>query len=322
MDKESRSDVLKRTILLVADRATLIEMIARANQPANKWLRDLMPGNDLGAALPDNKWLLAGVGAISLVGFAPMVATVGAVALAGAMGKGIDSNRGKVSDHQIAESDDALLAQLNEAIKLPLPVVRMTAASAMEAFDFGDIPMPKNGEFYLRHPVWENQYVPALEYPHRLIREKHAAFMKLAGALGAQSVTLRSVKLNGVSGGLSLQAPLEQIAGSLSVNAKFDKSGAVVESFTEVFAKPARAAFVPHELERWVRSDTQLERMRFNRMEARALKSSISISTTSKLGLDAGVLAKVAEVDVDASANYLAAATSVWEFEVTYHDLE
>jgi len=323
VDKEARSEVLKRTILLVADRPAMIEMIAKADQPANKWLRELMPGIDPSSVLPENRWWLAGLGAIGMVSAAPVVATVGVAALAGTfINGGSDSSRQKIAGDLLSTSDDALLTRLNDAIKLPLPVVRMTVASAMDAFDFGDSPMPRNGEFYLRHPVWENQYVPALEYPHRLIKEKHAAFIKLAAALGAQSVTLRSIKVNDAGGGLNLKAPLEQIAGSLSVGAKFDKSGAIVEAFSETFAKPSRAPFVPPALQRWVSSDTELERMAFNRIEVRALESRISLSTTSKLGLDAGVLAKVAEGEVAASANYLAAATSVWEFEVKYHDME
>lgn len=325
MDKEARQEVLKRTILLVADRPGMIEMIKKANQPSNNWLRDLIPHAVPSSMLPENKWLAmgVGVGAIAITATAPMVTAVAMAALTGTSIKpGSDLSRPGVMDDLESASDEVLLERLNGAIRLPLPVVRMSVASAMEMFDFGDSPMPRNGEFYLRHPVWENQYVPALEYPRRLIKEKHAAFLKLAAALGAESITLKSVKVTGAGGGLSVSAPLEQIAGSLGIGAKFDKCGAVVEAFCETFAKPSRPPFVPPALQRWVSSDTELERMAFNRIEVRALSSRISLSTTSKLGVDASVLAKVGEADVAASAHFLAASTSVWEFEVKYHDLE
>lgn len=320
---ETKDDVLKRTILLVADRPAMIEMIAKVNQPGSKWLRDFLAEANARKISPEAAWLLAGLGGVGMLAAAPVTATAGIAALASGaaikLGSGLIGRTPPENAEEL--SDAALLEQLEAALKLPMPVTRMTVAEAMAAFRFGDSPMPRNRELYLRHPIWDNQYVPALEYPNRIIREKHAAFMKLAAALGAESITLKSVKVSSSSGGAKLKAPLEQIAGSLAISAKFDNTGTVMEAFTDTFAKPDGAPYVPDELQRWVETDTELERMAFNRMKAKALASRISLSTSSRVGLDADVLAKVADAEVSASANYLAAATSIWEFEVKYHPL-
>jgi len=218
-------------------------------------------------------------------------------------------------------SDDELVNRLNVALRLPIPLVRMEPVDAYESFRFDEQARPANATIYVQHPIKPEHYIEATDYPARLIAEKHAAFKKLAAALGAQSVTLKSVRNAGKSAGLSSSLPIEELGATLGIGAKFTKDGAVSEVQSTTYARTIRAPYVPEELKSWVEVDTALDLMAHTRLQSHALSDHISISATSRHGVDAEVLARVMEKDISASAAFHAMSSSVWDFDVVYHDL-
>ena len=52
--------------------------------------------------------------------------------------------------------------------------------------------MPVDGSFYISHPILENVFIRPAEYTAVLAKEKEAAFMNLASALGAKTIRLES----------------------------------------------------------------------------------------------------------------------------------
>ena len=54
---------------------------------------------------------------------------------------------------------------------------------------------PTNGRFYIKYPFLEDFYIRPSEYEFTLVKEKEAAFRKLASSLGAKTITLLDAKL-------------------------------------------------------------------------------------------------------------------------------
>jgi len=307
-------------ILLIADRQTLEKKMLKAEM------------HPFWAGLTGNSeregWMAAagnatrsGLG-LNATGWMSYLGNPLASYLAGpAIEAGENSYIERCSKELASVSDVVLLERMNSALGMSVPAVRVEAADALRLFKFEKSHIPTNGEFYIQHPVRKDQYILAVEFSTKFIAEKHAAFQKLAAALGAKSATLRHVRTKQAKSIFAGRVPIEEIGATVGINFKVDKSGNVSESRSTTYGRPSKSPFVPEELRDWVQSDTELENMAFSRLEANALSSRINISTSSKQGLVADLVAKMSEREVSASYRNSDLSTTVWEFEVEYHDL-
>ncbi|WP_353099565.1 hypothetical protein [Stenotrophomonas lactitubi] len=307
-------------ILFIADRLTLERKMLKAEMhpffagltgsgEKEGWMAAAGNATRSGLGLNANGWM-------SYLGN-PLVSYLTGPALEAGESSYIDRNSKELTKF----SDDVLLARMNVALGLSMPAVCIEAKDALNSYKFEKSHIPANGEFYIQHPVRKNHYILASEFSAKFIAEKHAAFQKLAAALGAKSVTLKHVITSQTKSLFGAKVPIEEIGAVVGIKVKVDKSGNITEFSSSTYGRPSRAPFIPEDLRDWVQSDTELERMAFSRLEANALSSRISISTLSKQGLVADLVAKVADKETAASYGKSAVTTAVWEFDVEYHDL-
>ncbi len=287
----------KRPVLLIADRKTLAEMTTRAE--IHPWIAGVL---DL---YKQRTWWNPG-GYLAAVMYEA--------------GEDLYAEKSAVL-REAGTSEMELVARLGAALKFTIPPIWLAPSIADDVFKFDHLNSVENGKFYLLHPVTLDHYVLATDYPQRVLLEMHAAFVNLAAALGAKSLKLTSVTSTESKKGGGLKLPVEEINGVLGITASFDESGSVTYSHEKTFNRQMLEPHVPVELKPWVETDTSLRAMANLRLRNGITTDRVSISVSSKFGIDAELLAKVGDREAAANAVYRAAATSSWHFVVEYHPL-
>ena len=84
------------------------------------------------------------------------------------------------------------LEGLTEDLNLDEPIRLISPGAARTRFIFEVGSSPTVGNFFVQHPINRDCYVTPQKYSRTLAKEKEKAFLDLAGALGAKTVTLLS----------------------------------------------------------------------------------------------------------------------------------
>lgn len=186
---------------------------------------------------------------------------------------------------------------------------------------FGEI--PRNGCFYIKHPIVTDVYIPFSSYAQVLLSEKEAAFKSLASSLGAKSINLVDAKFYDVRGSLTTSLDVaEVVSAKIGIRANFDKDGKVQRCVYSEYGPPRQAPRIPNDIKKWVEIDPDLRLMAKDRLEGNLLKNTIKLTFNENLISNATLSTKIATKGFDIGGSYHKSNGSVWYFEVEYYPIE
>jgi len=220
-------------------------------------------------------------------------------------------------------SDLEVLQTLESDLDLGVPLVLYTPPEAIRLFKFEVGHTPKDGSVYVQHPVMPDTYIAPEEFSRTLGKEKEAAFLQLASALGAKELRLVNAKVHSKKGLFRAKVSVPEAAAEVGVKGvEYDKEGSFIRKVYSEFGKPRSAPHVPDDLQPWVDMDPDLRTMKRDRIEGHLIKNHITLEFKERMGIGGEVAAKVAGRGLTAGGKYEAIQHSVWHFEAEYWPLD
>lgn len=235
----------------------------------------------------------------------------------------------QVAEHTIATE---LLSKKNQPLELqekldiiaehlelqvPIIYVPLDQTSHLE-FDIGEA--PTNGSFYVSHPFLENVFIRPAEYNKTLAKEKEAAFIRLAAALGAKSIHLNSVTINQTNQFLGKKIKPSFLAPQLGIKATFDEKGELVKDVYKQYHKPKKAPSVPPSLERWVKLDPALRQLAHDRIDLNLATVKVSLQYKETKTVGSEIAAALAGRKFEIGGKIEKIQESTWQFFIEFFD--
>ncbi len=219
---------------------------------------------------------------------------------------------------------DVVLEKIHQSLGLAAELTYLPFNKANNLY-LGMGKMPKNNCFYISDLVNENLYIPLQEYNKYLSKEKNNAFMGLAAALGAKSISLQEAQFYNSNGKLETDfSVLKPVAMDLGINVNFEKDGSIKKEVYSSFGKPRRAPMIPANLQKWVDIDSDLELMANHRLKNGLSSHQISLQFNDSLEGAAEVAARI--TGTNKAIGFKASAgkhiSSTWVFKVEYHSMD
>lgn len=211
------------------------------------------------------------------------------------------------------------LEKLSKNLDLPtnLTYIPLEQAHCLK-LGIGD--MPTNGSFYISHPILEEVFIRPAEYTSILAKEKEAAFLNLASALGAKTIHLESVNIKQTSGFFGSKVKPSVIAQQIGINAKFDSKGVLIKDIYKIFDKPNGNPHIPKEIERWTKLDPDLRQLAKDRMEQNLSMLRIKLSFKEVNTGGAQIALALAGKKLNIGGEYQHLNESTWDFTVEFFE--
>ena len=206
-----------------------------------------------------------------------------------------------------------------EHLKLDVPIVYVPLEEVHHLqFDIGEA--PTNGSFYVSHPFLENVFIRPAEFNKTLAKEKEAAFIRLAAALGAKSIHLNSVTIQQTNQIFGQKIKPHLLAPQIGIKATFNEKGELVKDVYKQYHKPKKQPFVPPELEKWVKLDPALRQLATDRMDLNlaSVKVSLQFKDTKTTGSEIALALAGRKFDIGGKIEKIQEST--WQFYVEFFD--
>ena len=203
------------------------------------------------------------------------------------------------------------------ALNIPILYVPLDQTEHLE-FDIGEA--PTNGSFYVSHPFLENVFIRPAEFNKTLAKEKEAAFIRLAAALGAKTIHLNSVTIQQTNQFFGQKAKPHLLAPQIGIKATFNEKGELVKDVYKQYHKPKKQPFVPNELERWVKLDPALRQLATDRMDLNlaSVKVSLQFKDTKTTGSEIALALAGRKFEIGGKIEKIQEST--WQFHVEFFD--
>jgi hypothetical protein len=199
--------------------------------------------------------------------------------------------------------------------EIPIPHLSPRDATARYRFDPGH---PKDGVAYVLDPCVDAHYIlPALAN-ERLAQDKAAAFVQIAGALGAKRIEIMSAETTSQGGSADVKFLLEQAAAQIGIGAKFESKDRVARQVFVEFDRPDGEPRLPDELAIWTDVDPSLRALVNLRLRAKPRSAKVSLRFERSIDIDARALAELASRKIEVGGAYRSLQESVWNFEVEF----
>lgn len=219
-------------------------------------------------------------------------------------------------------SETEVLEGISANFDFGIPIKRINPTNARSELNLGPGHHPSNGSFYMKHPIYQEIYLPAQDFSKSICTEKEAAFQKIAASLGAKSIKLESIQSNKKRSFIGGQISAKEIASDLGINVNTESDGSIKKQVFKEFNKPKfKSPFIPNELLPWVDFDPDLRTMAFDRLEANARKSIVKLEFSQSLGLGGEITAKLASRGISFGGSTKLINHSIWSFEVEYYEM-
>src|SRR5690606_5265236 len=145
---------------------------------------------------------------------------------------------------------DDVLKHIEVYFDLGLPINRIEPSDAHKVLKLGVGHIPKDGSFYLMHPLYQDLYLDVSDYAKSLCLEKDSAFQRLAASLGAKSIKLESVQIQEKKSVFGGSVKIKKLADELGLSLKFESDGSIHKQVVKTFNRPKfKAPSIPKELE-------------------------------------------------------------------------
>lgn len=202
-------------------------------------------------------------------------------------------------------------------LNVPIIYVPLDQTSHLE-FDIGEA--PTNGTFYVSHPLLENVFIRPAEYNKTLAREKEAAFIRLAAALGAKAIHLNSVNITQTKSFFGKTIKPSLLAPQIGIKGTFDNQGELVKDVYKQYHKPKKIPYVPKELEQWVKLDPALRQLAYDRIDLNlaSVKVSLSFKETKTTGSEVALALAGRKFEIGGKIERIQEST--WQFHVEFFD--
>ena len=208
---------------------------------------------------------------------------------------------------------------ITEHLELPVPIhyIPLDQSSHLQ-FDIGDL--PTNGSFYVSHPFLENVFIRPAEFNKVLAKEKEAAFVRLAAALGAKTIHLNSVMINQTSHFFGSKIKPSIVAQQIGIKATFDSKGEVIKDIYKQYHKPKREPYVPKELEKWVKLDPALRQLAQDRLDLNlaSVKVNLQFKDTHTGGSEIAIALAGRKFEIGGQIQKIHDCT--WQFFIEFFD--
>ena len=213
------------------------------------------------------------------------------------------------------------LNKLSLNLNLPVSItyVPLDQAGSLE-LGIGGIPV--DGSFYISHPILENVFIRPAEYTAVLAKEKEAAFMNLASALGAKTIRLESFYIKESGGFFGSKVKPNILAQQIGINARFDSKGQLEKNIYKEFNKPKFSPHVPDEIQQWTKIDPDLRQLAKDRLTNNLSNINVKLSFKEVNTGGAQIALALAGKKLNIGGEYQTINESSWDFSVEFYEDE
>lgn len=208
---------------------------------------------------------------------------------------------------------------ISEHLELSVPIhyVPLDQTEHLQ-FDIGDA--PSNGSFYISHPILEDVFIRPAEFNRILAKEKETAFVKLAAALGAKIIKINSVNITQKNQVFGKKIKPSTLAPNLGIKACFDEKGELIKDIYKQYHKPKRPPYIPQDLQRWVKLDSDLRQLAHDRIELNlaSVKISLQFKETKTTGTEVAMVLAGKNFEIGGKIERI--QESSWQFFIEFFD--
>ncbi|MFS0884407.1 hypothetical protein [Aeromicrobium sp. 179-A 4D2 NHS] len=211
------------------------------------------------------------------------------------------------------------LARAVGKLRMQGTIVRPIALETAEALRFPP-GHPRTNVVYAAHPVDVGAYIPAADFHRFLFQHKVAEAQRLIRALGAKSVTVRSVhgwsREAAAQLGLSVTEPSTGVATNVSASA--DRSlGSNEEIITTMTLTPQGHPLVPDDVV-WFPHEPLWQEIARARIESGLREFSIDVRSSDDFGINSKLKASVEKVGLEAGGKFVEHVETTWRLEGSF----
>lgn len=229
----------------------------------------------------------------------------------------------KIREKGLSEKTESqILKGLEKYLDIGYPISRYNPEEAAKRFKFSAGIIPKDGTFYVQHPVYDDIYLLPEEINKVIYSEKEAAFFRLASTLGARTITLKSIQVDEKKGLFGGSVSAKEVAAEMGVSMSFENDNSFKKEVFKSFNKPKfEKPFIPDDIAKWVQTCPELRTMASDRLQANIAEAQVKLVFARSLGLESQVIGKLASKGMKFGGNYKSLHQSIWSFEINYYDM-